>query len=105
MKLRCVGTLVFLLASNGALFAQSDATPEQIEFFEKRIRPLLVQHCYRCHSQEAKKLGGKLYLDSRDGVRVGGRSGPAIVPGKPKDSLIIQSVRSEDKEVRMPRDG
>src|SRR5438445_630333 len=83
----------------------SAATPEQIEFFEKRIRPLFVQHCYRCHSAETKKLGGKLYLDSREGVRVGGRSGPAIVAGKPKESLLIQAVRSDDKDVRMPRDG
>ena len=81
------------------------ATPAQLEFFEKRIRPLLVTHCYRCHSQDAKKLGGKLHLDSRDGVLRGGRAGAAIVPGKPNESLLIEAVRSEDKDVRMPRDG
>jgi hypothetical protein len=105
MTLRIVFASSLLVACVPATFAQERATPEQIEFFEKRIRPLFVQHCYRCHSQEAKKLGGKLYLDSREGVRVGGRSGPAIVPGKPKQSLLMESVRSEDKDVRMPRDG
>ena len=105
MKLHYLGASFFLLACAAPSFAQNDATPEQIEFFEKRIRPLFVQHCYRCHSQEAKKLGGKLYLDSREGVRAGGRSGPVLVPGKPKESLLMEVVRSDDKDVRMPQGG
>ena len=54
------------------------------EFFEKKIRPILVEHCYRCHSMATKQRGG-LTLDSRDGLRKGGDSGPVVVPGKPND--------------------
>lgn len=77
-------------------------TPEQIEFFEKRIRPLLVQHCYSCHSRDAKKLRGDLYLDSREGVRKGGSLGPAVVPGKPEESLLLKAVRHERENLQMP---
>jgi len=83
--------------------AQGDAVKrEQLEFFEKRIRPILVNQCYECHSQRAKKVEGKLWLDSRDGVLKGGRSGPALVAGKPDESLLITAVRHQDKDLRMP---
>src|SRR5215204_5076174 len=81
---------------------QPAPTAEQVEFFEKRVRPLLVKHCYECHSQDAKKLQGKLLLDSRAGVQKGGRSGASLIPGKPQESLIITAVRHEDKDLRMP---
>jgi mono/diheme cytochrome c family protein len=55
------------------------------EFFEKRIRPVLVRHCYECHSAAAKAPKGKLRLDSREAARAGGESGPAVVPGKPDE--------------------
>ncbi|MCI0464560.1 MAG: PSD1 and planctomycete cytochrome C domain-containing protein, partial [Gemmataceae bacterium] len=80
-------------------------TPEQVEFFEKHVRPVLANHCYSCHSRQAKKLRGELYLDTRDGVRKGGTSGPALVPGKPDESLLIQAVRYHDKDLRMPPTG
>lgn len=76
-----------------------------IEFFEKKIRPLLVTHCSECHAVDAKKLGGGLLLDSRDGVRKGGESGVAIVPGKPDESLLIKAVRYGDDTVKMPPKG
>ena len=59
------------------------AEPDGIEFFENHIRPLLVQNCYKCHSEEAGKAKGELLLDTREGLRKGGDSGPAIVPGEP----------------------
>jgi hypothetical protein len=77
-------------------------TPEQIEFFEKRIRPLLVNHCYNCHSGDAKKVKGELFLDTRAGVRKGGASGPAVVLGEPDKSLLIRAVRHQDKDLHMP---
>jgi hypothetical protein len=80
-------------------------TPEQVEFFENRIRPLLTNHCASCHSQTAKKVRGELYLDTRDGVRKGGASGPAVVPGRPQDSLLIKAVNYHDKDLRMPPRG
>src|SRR5581483_10141730 len=75
------------------------------EFFEKHIRPLLVRHCYSCHSAEAEKLKGSLRLDTRAGVLKGGKSGPAVVPGSPEKSLLLQLVRHEDESQRMPPRG
>ena len=81
------------------------ATPEEgVAFFEKRIRPLLAEHCYECHSASAKKAKGGLRLDSRDGWLKGGDSGPALIPGKPDDSLLIKGVRHWDKDFKMPPD-
>jgi hypothetical protein len=96
--------IVVLLAVFGttALSAQDKPpSPEGVEFFEKRIRPLLVKNCYECHGPDAKKVGGGLRLDSRDGVRNGGGRGPAIVPGEPGKSLLLTAVRQTD-ELKMP---
>jgi len=80
----------------------ADATSEGIEFFEKRIRPILVGHCYECHSTQSKKHKGGLWLDSRESILKGGDSGPALVPGDPDKSLLIRAVRRTDKELQMP---
>ncbi len=72
-----------------------------LEFFEKRIRPLLAEHCYECHSAGQKTKGG-LRLDTRDGWSHGGDSGPAILPGKLDESPLIKAVRYRDKDFRMP---
>lgn len=74
-----------------------------LELFEKRIRPVLVGQCYECHSAEAKTLRAGLVLDSRDGLRQGGDSGPAVVPGKPDESLLLEALRYEGFE--MPPSG
>jgi hypothetical protein len=85
----------------------SDPAPkagvENVEFFEKRIRPLLVDACYSCHSRSAKRLEAGLYLDRHSGLLSGGDSGPAVVPGDPDASLIIEAVRYESFE--MPPSG
>ncbi len=73
-----------------------------IEFFEKRIRPVLVEHCYDCHGPDADEPGGGLRLDSRAGWMKGGQSGPAIVAGKPEESLLIRAVRRAEKDSAMP---
>jgi len=72
-------------------------------FFKNTVQPILAQHCYECHSHQAKKIQGGLVLDSRSGWEKGGQSGPAILPGKPDDSLLIQAVRYED--LKMPPKG
>jgi hypothetical protein len=80
-------------------------TPEQIAFFEKNVRPVLVEHCYQCHSEKARnegKLKGGLFLDSREGVITGGDSGPAIVAGDPSKSLLANAVRWENSDTQMP---
>ena len=76
---------------------------EHVEFFENKIRPVLAAKCYACHSAEAKALRGGLLLDSREGLLRGGDSGPAVVVGKPDDSLLLQALRFEGFE--MPPEG
>jgi len=75
---------------------------EDIEFFESKIRPVLAKNCYKCHSAEAAnegKLKASLLLDSRDGIRKGGDSGPAVVPGDTSKSLLLKALRQEDFEM------
>ena len=74
-------------------------TEQQLEFFEKQVRPLLAKHCYQCHSVKAKRLEAKLLLDSRKGQLKGGDSGPAVVPGDADGSLLIEAVRYESYEM------
>lgn len=70
-------------------------------YFETKIRPALVANCYECHSANAEKIGGKLLLDSREGILTGGESGPALVAGKPDESLLIHALRWEH-DLEMP---
>ena len=91
----------FLLSAS-AVHAQ---TPDaNFEFFEKKIRPVLVEHCYSCHSTAKKQKGG-LALDSRTGVLKGGESGPAVVAGEPGESLLLKAMRYTDPELQMPPKG
>jgi hypothetical protein len=89
---------VAALLAPAALAAQP--TPDQIEFFEKEVRPLLVEKCYACHSAAAPTVFAGLRLDSREGLLKGGDSGPAIVPGDPEQSRLIQRIHG--KPVLMP---
>jgi len=77
-------------------------TPEQEEFFESKIRPVLVNQCGKCHASTAEKVRGGLLVDSRDGLRRGGDTGAAIVPGNLEESLLIQAIRYQDDELQMP---
>jgi hypothetical protein len=89
-----------------ACLAQQKASADELDFFEKKIRPVLAEHCYRCHSSETAKAGklkGGLQLDTRDGMRRGGDSGPAVVPGNPAKSLLLAALRHET--VMMPPSG
>src|SRR5262245_727479 len=98
----CALPLLLLLAPM-ARAAAPDAAG--LELFEKKVRPLLVEHCYPCHSTAAKKQRGGLLLDTRAGLRKGGDRGPAIVPGKPNESLLIRAVRHTQKGLAMPPKG
>ena len=69
------------------------------ELFEKRIRPLLVKHCYECHSSAQAEPKGGLRLDTREAIRRGGESGPAVVPGNVEKSLLIPAIRRESLEM------
>ncbi|QDU27180.1 Planctomycete cytochrome C [Anatilimnocola aggregata] len=72
---------------------------DDLKFFENKIRPVLVKHCYACHSQDAKEVGGKLLLDTRAGLRKGGESGPALVEGEPEESLLVQALLYDDLQM------
>ncbi len=99
--------LALLLALLGSsVFAQNKLDPAHVEFFENKIRPVLVEHCYRCHSAEAeknKKLKAELRVDSRQALAKGGESGPAVVPGDLKKSLLVQALYHVD--LSMPPSG
>ena len=85
--------------------AADELDPASIEFFEAKVRPVLVNHCYQCHSDEAAmagKLKGGLLLDTRAGVEKGGDQGPVIAPGKPNESSLVTSVRYTDENLQMP---
>src|SRR2546427_4571854 len=82
-----------LLFLSSRVAAELVPTPEGLELFEKRIRPVLVESCYRCHSSSAEKLKGGLHLDSRAGLLKGGDTRPAIVPGDPENSLLLVAIR------------
>tara|TARA_R110002072_G_scaffold145460_1_gene291947 strand:+ start:94334 stop:97048 length:2715 start_codon:yes stop_codon:yes gene_type:complete len=77
---------------------------EQLAFFEKRIRPLLIAKCYECHSQESDEVAGRLLVDSAPTMRRGGDTGPAIMPGNLDRSLLIEAVRYGNKDLQMPPD-
>src|SRR5205823_14132489 len=94
-----------VLAGAGAVRARKEQpalTREGIEFFEKKIRPVLTEKCYKCHSAGAEKIKGGLLLDSRSGWMKGGESGPVIVPGDPEKSRLIHAVRYTDNSLQMP---
>ncbi len=76
--------------------------PADIQFFESKIRPLLLDKCHQCHSRDADKIRGGLMLDTREAWLHGGNTGPAIVPGNVDESLLIQAVRYTDEDLQMP---
>ena len=81
----------------------ADFAPDQLAFFEQKVRPVLVEHCHECHSMEAKKLKGGLFLDTKSGWQKGGDSGePAILPGNPDGSLFMRAIRHLKEDMEMP---
>lgn len=105
MKLLNALVTLSALAVAVAPLQADDFTPQQLEFFENKIRPVLAEQCYSCHSTTSKKLKGSLFVDSREGLLKGGDTGPAIVPGKPDDSLLIKSIRYDHQDLQMPPKG
>ena len=94
---RCAGVLVCVLSFVGMheLLAEETPSAEQIQFFESKVRPIFVEHCYECHSATADEVEAELLLDSKWGWMTGGESGAAIIPGNLDDSLVIDAVRYE----------
>lgn len=90
---------LWLMAGVCAASEPQTPTAEQISFFESKIRPVLTEQCYSCHSADAKSLKASLQVDHRAGLLAGGESGPAVVPGKPDESLLIGAIKYEDFEM------
>ena len=88
-----------LLTSEG----RGAADPQGAEFFEKRVRPVLVERCNACHGEKIQ--WGGLRLDSLQGLQKGGTRGPAFVAGKPEESLLIKAISHEDAQLQMPPTG
>ena len=95
------------LSLSGSTLLSADAvveriSPEQLAFFEKKIRPVLATKCYQCHSAESEKVKGGLLLDTREGIRMGGETGHGVTPRDLKDSLVIKAIRGDIKDALMP---
>jgi len=88
-----------MLATGSAWAADSAVERQRLDFFESKIRPVLVKSCYECHAADSKKISGGLLVDSRQGLLEGGESGPAVVPGDLKESLLISALKQDDFEM------
>ncbi len=97
---RTSGSIAFFVFVSLALCRAG--ADEGVAFFEKRIRPLFIEQCAKCHGAEAEKIKGGLRLDSREAILKGGDSGAAIAPGEPEKSLLMQAVGYTDKDLKMP---
>ena len=104
---RSIVALRVLLLSLAVPVVAGEAPAEHaaaFEWFETKVRPILVDHCYTCHSADTKPAGG-LRVDDRNGLLAGGNSGPAIVPGDPETSLLLKRVNHKNSNRRMPKEG
>ena len=99
----CIRVCALLVVVAGSVTAVQPVS-EDLEFFEKQVRPLLSRRCYRCHSRTAKSLKAGLRLDSLAGVQRGGESGPVLVAGQPSASRLIQAIQYQG-DIEMPPDG
>jgi hypothetical protein len=90
---------VLLLAAVAAQGADTAA------LFDQKVKPLLVHHCYDCHSAKSKELKGNLKLDSLDGIMKGGANGPAVVAGDVENSFLLRAIRYQEADYQMPPSG
>ena len=101
---------VFLVASTGLMLSavspvfaqQADISSADQLFFESKVRPILIEHCYDCHAADAQRVRGGLLLDTKEGWEIGGVSGPAIAAGDVEGSLLIEAIRWDDEDFQMP---
>lgn len=101
--MKATASIILIIALHARSTMADDAG--KIAYFEKTIRPLLINRCYDCHSVESGKHKGGLLLDSRDAVLKGGDSGPALIAGNPEKSRLIESIRYHNEDLQMPPKG
>ncbi len=98
--MRCgILSIAILLVVSSAGASDEAVERQRLDFFEAKIRPVLIKHCYECHATDSKKLRGGLLLDTRQGLLKGGESGAALVPGDPKESLLISALKHDGFEM------
>ena len=95
-------SLLFAIVVVAPLVRASTVDESSLQFFESKIRPILSDKCYSCHSGSAKKLKAELYLDSREGMLKGGESGAAVAPGHPEQSRLMEAVEYKNVDLQMP---
>ena len=95
----CLIGLVYLITQSSSF---GEITPAQVQFFETKIRPVLADACYECHSKESGKSKGGLTLDTKVGLRLGGNTGPGLVPFKPRESILMDAMLWRDNDLEMP---
>ncbi|MCE9605519.1 MAG: hypothetical protein K8U03_11550 [Planctomycetia bacterium] len=100
---RISALLLFVVVGTASSAEPNDQT--DLEFFESRIRPIFVEHCYKCHSGQAQRIEGGLRVDSRTALLNGGDSGAVVVPGRPDESLLITAVSYSADASNMPPAG
>ena len=108
LRVRHIFQLLLLAVSlnpGGRPLTAQESAADKNFFFESKIRPLLVEHCYECHSQQSNSIKGGLSLDTRQAVAAGGDSGKVVVPFKPEESLLLKSVRYDSPDLQMPPKG
>lgn len=103
-SIRWLGAAALSLATAVAHAEENSTDASKIEFFEKKIRPILADHCYQCHSADTKPAGG-LRVDDRNGLLLGGDAGAAVVAGDPENSLLLERILTENAKRKMPKEG
>ena len=82
--------------------AQQPESQTGIAFFESKVRPILIEHCYKCHSTGAGASEGAFQLDTRNAIRKGGDRGPSLIPGDPQGSMLLTAMSHADPDLKMP---
>ena len=100
-----LNSIVLTMATTSALATEPRSDSTGVDFFESKVRPVLAEHCYKCHSAAGKSPKGGLRLDTSDGMRKGGDTGPAVVPGDLEASLLLKAVNYDDDVLKMPPKG
>lgn len=95
---------IWLFVGAGVAAQEQGFDPDKLAFFEEHIRPVLIRHCYECHSGASEEAAGELRVDSRQALQNGGSRGPAVVPGEIRNSVLIEALEHRDDDLAMPPD-
>src|SRR6267143_1238455 len=94
--------MIKVIVGIGFMLAGMVRADEGTDFFEKKIRPVMVERCYECQSSTAKKVKGKFKLDTKEDFEKGGDTSAPVIKGDPEKSLLIKAIRYKDEDLQMP---